>query len=102
MVIFKHKDCLLKDNGHNHPERKERINSILDSINQIKDFKIKFKDAPLADIKTISLIHPKRYVEQIFLNIPKSGLIGVEKEPYADTMLCHNSKNAILRSCEPE
>ena len=46
MVIFKHKDCLLKDNGINHPERKERINSILDSINQIKDFKIKFKDAP--------------------------------------------------------
>ncbi len=99
MVIFKHKDCLLKDNGINHPERKERINSILDSINQIKDFKIKFKDAPLADIKTISLIHPKIYVEQIFLNIPKSGLIGVEKEPYADTMLCPNSKNAILRSC---
>ena len=99
MVIFKHKDCLLKDNGINHPERKERINSILDSINQIKDFKIKFKDAPLADIKTISLIHPKRYIEQIFLNIPKSGLIGVEKELYADTMLCHNSKNAILRSC---
>ena len=26
-------------------------------------------------------------------------LIGVEKEPYADTMLCPNSKNAILRSC---
>ena len=99
MVIFKHEDCLLKDNGVNHPERKERINSILDSINQIKDFKIKFKDAPLADIKTISLIHPKRYIEQIFLNIPKSGLIGVEKEPYADTMLCPNSKNAILRSC---
>tara|TARA_B100001564_G_scaffold78719_1_gene63116 strand:- start:79 stop:1005 length:927 start_codon:yes stop_codon:yes gene_type:complete len=99
MVIFKHNDCLLKDNGINHPERKERINSILDSINQIKDIKIKFKDAPLADIKTISLIHPKKYVEQIFLNIPNSGLIGVEKEPYADTLLCPNSKNAILRSC---
>ena len=26
-------------------------------------------------------------------------MIGVEKEPYADTMLCPNSKNAILRSC---
>ena len=55
----------------------------------------------LADIKTI-FNSPKRYVEQIFLNIPKSGLIGVEKEPYADTMLCHNSKNAILRSCGAE
>ena len=99
MIIFKHDDCLLKDNGFNHPERKERIESILQSIKQIKDYKITFKDAPLADLETISLVHPKKHIEQIFSNIPKSGLIGVEKEPYADTMLCPNSKKAILRSC---
>ena len=99
MLIYKHNDCLLKDNGFNHPERKERIDSILESVKQIKDFEINFKDAPLADINTISLVHPKEYIEKIFSNIPKSGLIGVENEPYADTMLCPNSKNAILRSC---
>ncbi len=99
MIIYKHSDCLLKDNGFNHPERKERIDSILKSIEQIKDFEINFKDAPLADIEIISLIHPKKHIEKIFSNIPKSGLIGVEKEPYADTMLCPNSKKAILRSC---
>ncbi len=99
MLIYKHDDCLLKDNGFNHPERKERISSIIDSIKQIKDFKINFEDAPLADIDTISLVHPKKYIEKIFSNIPEEGLIGVEKEPYADTMLCPNSKNAILRSC---
>ena len=99
MLVYKHIDCLLKDNGFNHPERKERIDSILESIEQIKDFEINFKDAPLADIETISLVHPKKHIEKIFSNIPKSGLIGVEKEPYADTMLCPNSKKAILRSC---
>ena len=99
MLVYKHNDCLLKDNGLNHPERKERINSILESIKQIKDFEIKLKDAPLADVETISLVHPKQHIEKIFSNIPKSGLIGVEKEPYADTMLCPNSKKAILRSC---
>jgi acetoin utilization deacetylase AcuC-like enzyme len=31
--------------------------------------------------------------------IPDLGLVGVEKEPYADTLLCVNSKDAILRSC---
>ena len=31
--------------------------------------------------------------------IPSSGLVGGEKEPYADTFLCKNSKDAILRSC---
>ena len=99
MLIYKHNDCLLKDNGFNHPERKERIESILESIKQIKDFEINYKDAPLADIETISLVHPKQHIDKIFSNIPKSGLIGVEKEPYADTMLCPNSKKAILRSC---
>ena len=99
MLIYKHNDCLLKDNGFNHPERKERIESILESIKQLKDFEINYKDAPLANIETISLVHPKQHIEKIFSNIPKSGLIGVEKEPYADTMLCPNSKKAILRSC---
>ncbi len=99
MLIYKHNDCLLKDNGFNHPERKERVESILESVKKIKDFKIELKDAPLANIETISLVHPKKHIEKIFSNIPKSGLIGVEKEPYADTMLCPNSKKAILRSC---
>ena len=99
MLIYTHYDCQLKDNGFNHPERKERLETVIESIKQIKDFKINFKQAPIADMKIISLVHPRNYVEKIFNNIPKNGLIGVEKEPYADTMLCPNSKNAILRSC---
>ncbi len=99
MIIYTHSDCLLKDNGLNHPERKERIDSVIESINKIKDFEIIIKDAPLADIKTISLVHPIKHIEKIFSNIPKTGLVGVENEPYADTMLCSNSKKAILRSC---
>ena len=99
MLVYTHSDCQLKDNGFNHPERKERLVTIIDSIKRIKDTKINFKEAPIADIETISLVHPKEHINKIFSNIPKSGLIGVEKEPYADTMLCSNSKNAILRSC---
>ncbi len=99
MLVYQHNDCLLKNNGFNHPERKERVESILESIKKIKGFNIDFKDAPIADIDTISLVHPKKHIEKIFSNIPKTGLIGVEKEPYADTMLCPDSKKAILRSC---
>ncbi len=99
MIIYTHSDCQLKDNGFNHPERKERLDTIIDSIKQIKNFKINFKEAPIAEMEFISLVHPRKHIEKIFNNIPKKGLIGVEKEPYADTMLCPNSKNAILRSC---
>ena len=98
MIIYSHSDCQLKFNGENHPERKERIESIISSIKS-SNLKAIFKDAPLADLEIISLVHPKKYVEKILSSIPKDGIIGVEKEPFADTMLCPNSKNAILRSC---
>ena len=98
MIIYTHNDCLKKFNGHTHPERKERLESILSSIKS-SNLNVKFKEAPLADLETVSLVHPKPHIEQIFSKIPKKGIIGIEKEPYADTMLCPDSKNAILRSC---
>ncbi len=98
MIVYTHNDCLKKFNGHAHPERKERLENIISSIKS-SNLKVEFKEAPLADLETVSLVHPKKHIEKIFSNIPKEGLVGVEKEPYADTMLCKNSKNAILRSC---
>jgi len=98
MIIYTHDDCLKKFNGHTHPERRERLESILGSIKS-SNLKVQYKEAPLANLDIISLVHPKKHIQQIFSNIPKEGIVGVEKEPYADTMLCSNSKNAILRSC---
>ena len=98
MIVYSHPDCLLKFNGQGHPERKERLDSILKSI-KLSDLKVEFKEAPKVDLEIVSLVHPKKHIEQIFTNIPKEGIVGVEKEPYADTMLCPYSKNAILRSC---
>ena len=99
MIVYTHDDCLKKFNGHGHPERKERLDSIISSLKSSPDLEINFKEAPLADMGTITLVHPKNYIEKMFRNIPKKGLIGVEKEPYADTLLCPYSRNAILRSC---
>jgi acetoin utilization deacetylase AcuC-like enzyme len=97
--VYSHEDCLKKDNGIGHPERKERLETVLKSIKEIKDIKINLKEAPLANLDIIDYVHPKKYIEEIFYTIPKKGLIGVEKEPYADTLLCPFSKNAILRAC---
>ena len=99
MIVLTHNDCLKKFNGQNHPERKERLDSIINSLQLLPELKINFKEAPLAKMSEIILVHPKEYIDRIFSNIPKEGLLGVEKEPYADTMLCPDSKNAILRSC---
>ena len=99
ITVFSHLDCIAKDNGKNHPERKERLEVILDSIKGISKLNLSFKDSPLADLKTINLVHPQSYIDDLLSMIPISGLVGVEKEPYADTILCPQSKEAILRAC---
>ena len=99
LIFYSHTDCLLKDNGLNHPERKERIETILNSINQIEDLSIINKNAPLAKLDVISNVHPIEYLNNMISKIPITGFNKVEEEPYADTFLCKNSENAILRSC---
>ena len=97
--VYSHSACILKENGDGHPERKERLESILDSIHSIDELAIDLKEAPAAKYSDINLVHPQSYLDDIFSMIPDQGLIGVEKEPYADTLLCPNSKEAILRAC---
>ena len=97
--VYSHSACLSKENGEGHPERKERLESILDSIQRIDNASIELKEAPKAQFRDINLVHPQSYLEEIFEMIPSIGLVGVEKEPYADTLLCPDSKEAILRAC---
>ena len=99
IIVYFHTDCLLKNNGTNHPERKERLEVVLKTIKEIKNIKITIKNAPLVGLDTVTLVHPKNYINNIFSLIPNDGLKGVENEPYADTYLCKYSKNAILRAC---
>ena len=97
--VYSHSACLSKENGEGHPERKERLQSIMDSIQSLDTINIDFKEAPQAEYKDINRVHPQSYLDEIFEMIPDEGLVGVEKEPYADTLLCQNSKEAILRAC---
>ena len=99
IIVYTHSDCLAKDNGPNHPERKERLETILESVKELDNIDIEIKEAPLASTDTINLVHPQSHLNAIFSIIPNTGLVGVEKEPYADTFLCEHSKEAILRSC---
>jgi acetoin utilization deacetylase AcuC-like enzyme len=99
VIVYTHSDCLLKDNGPNHPERKERLGVVLEAIQGIEDIDIEVKSAPLAALENIALVHPQAHLSGVFSMIPTSGLVSVEQEPYADTFLCPSSKDAILRAC---
>ena len=46
MIVYTHNDCLKKFNGQNHPERKERLISIIKTLKSSPELKINFKEAP--------------------------------------------------------
>ena len=76
MIVYTHNDCLKKFNGQNHPERKERLINIINSLKLSPELKINFKEAPIAKMSEITLVHPKDYIDTIFSNIPNEGLLG--------------------------
>ena len=99
IIVYTHPDCLLKFNGVNHPEKRERLISILNSIKNLKHPNIKILKSDYAAIEDIYLVHPKNYINDLFKKIPNNNIVSLEEEPYADTFLCPDSKNAILASC---
>ena len=86
IITYFHTDCLLKNNGINHPERKERLEVVLETIKKIENIKITIKNAPLADLDTVALVHPKNYMN----NISKDGMTAsnlIDCIPYAFNIL---------------
>ena len=59
MIVFTHDDCFKKFNGSNHPERKERLDSVINSLKSTPELEINFKEAPLAKMNEIILVPPK-------------------------------------------
>ena len=62
MIVYSHSDCLLKFNGQGHPERKERLESIISSIKS-SDIAVEFKESPLVNLDIVSFVHPKNILK---------------------------------------
>ena len=74
ITVYSHSACLSKENGEGHPERKERLESILEAIQRIDEIPIDLKEAPIAQYSDINLVHPQSYLDDIFSMIPSQGL----------------------------
>tara|TARA_B110000014_G_C20071826_1_gene559069 strand:- start:177 stop:1118 length:942 start_codon:yes stop_codon:yes gene_type:complete len=99
LIVFTHQDCLLKFNGYNHPESPNRLKAVNDGIKELNFKNISVNESTNPKLEIIYNVHPKEYIDYIFKKIPNVGLINLEKEPHSDTLLCPDSKDAILKSC---
>ncbi|MBU6235987.1 MAG: histone deacetylase family protein, partial [Alphaproteobacteria bacterium] len=73
VVVITHQDCMKHLTGPGHPERPERIDVLLEMLdNDLQDTDI--IDAPMGTEAQILLAHPQRYIDRIKEAVPPSGI----------------------------
>ena len=94
ILIYFHPDCLLHNTGVGHPERADRVQSILAHLHAIDAKELHYREAPKATTEQLSRTHPPHYIKSILDEIPGSGLTHLDP----DTTLSEGSDKAALRA----
>ncbi|WP_373087512.1 histone deacetylase family protein [Sneathiella sp.] len=91
--LFTHRDCLFHDTGVGHPERPDRLRTVLHQLD-LENFPDLVRcDAPLADRETLALAHTKSYLDDLEAKAPQAGIISLDP----DTKMSPGSRSAALR-----
>jgi acetoin utilization deacetylase AcuC-like enzyme len=93
-ILLTHPDCVLHNPGPGHPERPERLKSVLAALDHPDFAGLDRREAPLATQAQIARVHGAVFVAELLEAIPKSGMARVD----ADTVMSPGSGNAALRA----
>ena len=93
-LLLTHPACLEHVMPPGHPERPDRLRAIAEALEGDSFDALVREQAPLADVTTIALCHPREYIEAIRDAIPDQGLAQLD----ADTTLSPGSFEAALRA----
>ncbi len=92
--LFTHSDMLDHRPGEGHPERPERLKSVIDSLNDASDLDLEAFEAPLADPGDLALVHPEAFVRALFKAAPGAGRVYIDP----DTAMSPGSLAAARRA----
>ena len=93
-LLLSHSACLNHLTPPGHPERPDRLRAIESALEAEKFAGLIREQAPMADIETVALAHPRDYVEAIREASPREGMIGLD----GDTSMSPGSLEAALRA----
>ncbi|MCR9212103.1 MAG: histone deacetylase family protein [Proteobacteria bacterium] len=91
--LFTHRDCLFHDTGDGHPERADRLRSVLHRLDLDKYPELQREEAPLAERQTLELAHTAAYLDHVDVMAPAQGIVALDP----DTKMSPGSKSAALR-----
>ncbi|MCZ6859630.1 MAG: histone deacetylase family protein [Alphaproteobacteria bacterium] len=92
-ILFSHADCLEHDPGSQHPDLPSRLKAIESGLTGDEFADLLRREAPMADLKTLELVHPPAHIERVLYTIPERGRASID----ADTTVSKGSRVAALR-----
>jgi acetoin utilization deacetylase AcuC-like enzyme len=93
-ILFTHPDCVSHNPGQGHPERPERLKSVLAALDRPDFLALDRREAPLATEAQIARVHDPDYVRELLAAVPAQGHFRLD----ADTVMSSGSGNAALRA----
>jgi len=112
--LITHPACLQHDTGPGHPERRARLEAVLDALDDPAFQHLRRHEAPRATIEQLCRVHDRSYVESVLREVPSSGYrvldIDTETKPMAaiapqdasalvpDTVVSRGSAEAAARA----
>ena len=92
-VLISHTDCLKHITPENHPERVDRLISIMESLKNFKDPDLVRLDAPEGSEFDILRVHPIEYLDNLKQKSPVDGFVALDP----DTFMSAGSLPAAMR-----
>lgn len=92
--LYTHDVCLEHAPGPQHPERPDRLRSVMKALDGEAFTKLVRLDAPKATLPQIERVHTAQYISEIFASVPESGLSHIDP----DTAMSPASGDAALRA----
>ena len=93
VAVFTHLDMLDHRPGPGHPERPERLASVIAALDELPD--LDRREAPLVDTADLLRVHPEDYIAAILEAAPDQGIAHLDP----DTAMSPGSLVAAQRAC---
>jgi acetoin utilization deacetylase AcuC-like enzyme len=93
-ILFTHPACVAHNPGPGHPERPERLKSVLAALDHADFAALDRREAPLATVEQIARVHVAGFAEAVLAAVPETGLVRLD----ADTVMSPGSGEAALRA----
>jgi acetoin utilization deacetylase AcuC-like enzyme len=93
-LLISHDDCLAHDTGSYHPERPDRLRSVLMALEQDAFRDLVREAAPRAGLEAIARVHPGDFAARILASVSARGFRQID----ADTVISTGSGEAMRRA----